>query len=67
MPTSWASPVIFLGEDEISAKEISGRIWPAARQFTAKQDEAISAIFLGLSMKNAGQAHPRIIRYLYFI
>ena len=47
--------VIFLGEDEISAKEIKWKDMASGEQFTAKQDEAISAIFLGLSMKNAGK------------
>ena len=47
--------VIFLGEDEINAKEIKWKDMASGEQFTAKQDEAVSAIFLGLSMKNAGK------------
>jgi histidyl-tRNA synthetase len=47
--------VIFLGEDEIAAKEIKWKDLATGEQFTADQDDAISAIFAGLVSKNAGK------------
>ena len=47
--------VIFLGEDEIAAKEVKWKDLQSGEQFSADTDDAISAIFMGLSAKNAGK------------
>ena len=47
--------VIFLGEDEINADEIKWKDMASGEQYTAKQDDAVAAIFAGLRGKMAGK------------
>ena len=47
--------VIFLGEDEINADEIKWKDMASGEQYTAKQDDAVAAIFAGLMGKMAGK------------
>ena len=47
--------VIFLGEDEIQEKVIKWKDLATGEQYSAKQDDAVNAIFAGLVGKMAGK------------